>query len=145
MKSVIVPRMELSAAVVATRLDTMSSKELSLPITESFFWTDSTCVLRYINLKSRQTIANICGKSNSNHSQSIVPRPEEICRHSVRFSGWRVKRCVSRLSLSLDSWPRIPNSTNWWMAAATCWHDCWHTWWRSGVQGRNNCILDPVA
>ena len=48
MKPVTIPRMELSAAVVATRLDTMSRKELSLPITESFFWTDSTCVLRYI-------------------------------------------------------------------------------------------------
>ena len=33
MKSVIVPRMEHSVAVVATRLDTMSRKELSLPIT----------------------------------------------------------------------------------------------------------------
>ena len=33
MKSVIVPRMEHSAAVVATRLDAMSRKELSLPIT----------------------------------------------------------------------------------------------------------------
>ena len=32
MKSVTVPRMELSAAVVATRLDTMSRKELSVPI-----------------------------------------------------------------------------------------------------------------
>ena len=42
MKSVTVPIMELSAAVVATRLDAMSRKELSLPISESFFWTDST-------------------------------------------------------------------------------------------------------
>ena len=44
MKSVTVPRMELSAAVVATTLETMSCKELSLPISELFFWTDSTCV-----------------------------------------------------------------------------------------------------
>ena len=44
MKSVTIPRMELSAAVVATRLDTMSRKEISFPISKSFFWTDSTCV-----------------------------------------------------------------------------------------------------
>ena len=44
MKSVTVPRMELSAAVVATKRDTMSCKEPSLSISESFFWTDSTCI-----------------------------------------------------------------------------------------------------
>ena len=44
MKSVTVPRMELSAAVVATTLETMSCEELSLPISELFFWTDSTCI-----------------------------------------------------------------------------------------------------
>ena len=40
--------MELSAAVVSTKLDRMVRNELSLPISESFFWTDSTCVLWYI-------------------------------------------------------------------------------------------------
>ena len=42
-------RMELSAAVVATRLDTMLPRELGfdIRIDRSYFWTDSTCVLRY--------------------------------------------------------------------------------------------------
>ena len=43
-KLVTIPRMELSAAVVSTKLDKMSRNELSLPIDQSFFWTDSTCV-----------------------------------------------------------------------------------------------------
>ena len=47
-KPVTIPRLELSAAVVATRLEKISRGELSLPINESFFWTDSTCVLRYL-------------------------------------------------------------------------------------------------
>jgi hypothetical protein len=47
-KSVTIPRMELSAAVLATRLDKITREELSLPVDQSFFWTDSTCVLRYI-------------------------------------------------------------------------------------------------
>ena len=47
-KPVTIPHMELSAAVIATRLDRISRKELTLPIDQSFFWTDSTCVLRYI-------------------------------------------------------------------------------------------------
>ena len=47
-KPVTIPRLELSAAVVSTKLDRMLRNELSLPIDQSFFWTDSTCVLRYI-------------------------------------------------------------------------------------------------
>ena len=44
-KSVSIPRLELTAAVLAIRLDEMIRKELDLPITSSFFWTDSTAVL----------------------------------------------------------------------------------------------------
>ena len=44
-KSLTIPRMELSAAVLATRLDKISRDELSIPVDQSFFWTDSTCVL----------------------------------------------------------------------------------------------------
>jgi hypothetical protein len=53
-KPVTIPRLELSAAVVSTKLDKMSRNELSLPIDQSFFWTDSTCVLRYIENKNKR-------------------------------------------------------------------------------------------
>ena len=53
-KCVTIPRLELSAAVIATRLDQTCRKELTFNIDESKFWTDSTCVLRYIkNLDKR--------------------------------------------------------------------------------------------
>ena len=56
LKAITIPRMELSAAVVATRLDTMMRQELDIPATESesVFWTDSTCVLSYIQNESRR-------------------------------------------------------------------------------------------
>ena len=44
-KSVSIPRLKLTAAVLAVRLDEMIRKELDLSITSSFFWTDSTAVL----------------------------------------------------------------------------------------------------
>ena len=47
-KSVTIPRLELSAAVVAARLDQICRQELTYNIDQSQFWTDSTCVLRYI-------------------------------------------------------------------------------------------------
>ena len=43
-----IPRLELSAAVVALRMDRMLSRELSLDIQDSVFWTDSMIVLQYI-------------------------------------------------------------------------------------------------
>ena len=46
--------MELSAAVLATRLDSMIKQEITMPIDRSMFWTDSTCVLRYIENKDKR-------------------------------------------------------------------------------------------
>lgn len=43
-----IPRLELSAAVIAVRMDRMMSRELSLEIQDSVFWTDSMIVLQYI-------------------------------------------------------------------------------------------------
>ena len=54
LKPVTMSRMELSTAVIATRLNKMSQKELSLPIDQSFFWTESTCVLRYTENQDRR-------------------------------------------------------------------------------------------
>ena len=48
LKQLTIPRLELSAAVVATRLDRMVMKEIGMPVDQSIFWTDSTCVLGYI-------------------------------------------------------------------------------------------------
>ena len=59
-KPITIPQTELSAAVVSTKLDKMMRNELSLPISESFFWTDSTCVLPYIRT------------NDSKHSLQIV-------------------------------------------------------------------------
>lgn len=48
-KSVTIPRLELTAATLSIRLDNVIRRELELPLGESVFWTDSTTVLRYIN------------------------------------------------------------------------------------------------
>ena len=53
-KSVSIPRLELSAAVVATRLNQMIKHELDVATDESYFWTDSTWVLSYIFNKDKR-------------------------------------------------------------------------------------------
>ena len=52
--STTIPRLELQAAVTALRLDKAIKKELSMPIDETYFWSDSTAVLLSIyNSKKR--------------------------------------------------------------------------------------------
>ncbi|KAL0149102.1 hypothetical protein M9458_055534 [Cirrhinus mrigala] len=48
LKQLTIPRLELAAAVLAVQVNTMLLKELQLPLQRSFFWTDSTTVLKYI-------------------------------------------------------------------------------------------------
>ncbi|XP_069109596.1 uncharacterized protein [Argopecten irradians] len=52
LKTVTVPRMELTAASSSVKLCKMIKEELGFPINETFYWTDSTSVLRYIANKN---------------------------------------------------------------------------------------------
>ena len=52
LKSVTIPRMELTAATLAVRLDLTMKEELKFHIDSTTFWTDSTTVLRYIMNKT---------------------------------------------------------------------------------------------
>ena len=54
MKKITIPRLELSAVTLAMKIDGMLKRELEIPIGNSLFWTDSTCILRYIKNKYRQ-------------------------------------------------------------------------------------------
>ena len=53
LKQITIPRLELSAASTAIRLDKMR-KELELPIDDLVFWTDSTSVLKYIKNEDKR-------------------------------------------------------------------------------------------
>ncbi|XP_014669750.1 PREDICTED: uncharacterized protein LOC106810811 [Priapulus caudatus] len=48
-KSVPIPRLELTVATLSIKLDNMIRRDLELPVGESVFWTDSMTVLKYIN------------------------------------------------------------------------------------------------
>ncbi|XP_029970352.1 uncharacterized protein LOC115405059 [Salarias fasciatus] len=53
-KVTIVPRLELSAAVVAVRTSDLLRKELQMENVQEFFWTDSSVVLSYITNEARR-------------------------------------------------------------------------------------------
>ena len=48
-KTILLTHLEVNAAVLGVRLYTMISKEISFPIQNVFFWTDSTLVLQYLS------------------------------------------------------------------------------------------------
>ena len=54
LKQMTIPRMELTSAVVAAKVDKQLRSELTLPLEDSHFWSDSTSVLCYVkNKKAR--------------------------------------------------------------------------------------------
>ncbi|XP_069986261.1 uncharacterized protein [Penaeus vannamei] len=54
LKPTTIPRLELTAATVAARMDCKLRKELGLKLEDSVFWTDSTPMLKYLfNQKAR--------------------------------------------------------------------------------------------
>lgn len=71
-KTMTIPRLELSAAVLATRLDRMILQELTVPIASSTFWTDSTCVLRYIENMDKRFQTFVANRVASILEQSTV-------------------------------------------------------------------------
>ena len=54
LKAVTIPRLELTAAVLAVRMDSMLKEELKWTFEDSAFWTDSTSVLKYIKNEDRR-------------------------------------------------------------------------------------------
>ena len=58
LKKVTIPRMELTAATVAVRVDHMIKRELAIEVDDTYFWTDSTSVLWYINRAEQHALAD---------------------------------------------------------------------------------------
>lgn len=73
-KSITIPRLELSAAVVATRLNRMMKHELDVTVDREFFWTDSTCVLSYIVNKDKRFQTFVANRITTIHEGS---RPDQ--------------------------------------------------------------------
>ena len=48
LKTIFIPRLELSAATLAVKVNRMIQDELDLKINRVLFWTDSTAILQYI-------------------------------------------------------------------------------------------------
>lgn len=52
-KSLTIPRLELQASVMGSQMANKIRDELNIQIENTFYWTDSTCVLSWINTKEK--------------------------------------------------------------------------------------------
>lgn len=71
LKPVTMPRMELSAAVLSTRLERMIREEIEYTIDDSIFWTDSTCALRYVENDEKKFETFVASRVSAIREQSL--------------------------------------------------------------------------
>ena len=69
-----IPRLELSAAVLSARMWQMVNKELDLDNVKTYFWTDSMCVLRYIQNTRSQFKIFVANRLEIIHDATDVAR-----------------------------------------------------------------------
>ena len=69
-KPMTVPRLELSAAVLAVQLDKTLKYELEVPVRQSVFWSDSTTVLQYIRNESTRFHTFVSNRLSVIHENS---------------------------------------------------------------------------
>ena len=121
LKPMTVPRLELSATVLAVQLDKSVREELDVPITQSTYWSDSTCVLQYIRNQSKRFHTFVANRLSVIHENSAphqwrhisselnpadeVSRGltvEEMCANSKWLNGPQF------LTRKDEFWPRDP-------------------------------------
>jgi hypothetical protein len=74
LKTMSVPRLELCAAVLATRVSVLLQKEFEFPLQETVFWSDSLIVIGYIHNESKRFHTFVANRISAIHRSS---RPEQ--------------------------------------------------------------------
>ena len=120
-----IPRLELQAAVIAAKLDSMLRGELDICIDGSYFWTDSQIALSYIKNKTRRfhvfvenrvsVIRKITDVNNWNHVGS-KDNPADFLTRSKGLSVDRLNELWFQgpdwLRNYKCDWPKQPYSFN---------------------------------
>lgn len=123
LKPVTIPRMELTAAVMAARMDWLWRRELRLQLQDSVFWSDSTTVLKYLKNETsrfRVFVANRISEilKMSNPSQwRYVPtadNPADLASRGLRTELFlKSEAWISGPSFLIqpeEAWPVNPES-----------------------------------
>jgi hypothetical protein len=121
LKAVTIPRLELSAATVSTRLDKIIKKELEFELEDSWFWTDSTLVLRYLEnedkrfktfVANRVSIIQDASRTSQWHYVSSKCNPADDASRGLDVDSFlscrRWHEGPRFLRSATESWPKNP-------------------------------------
>lgn len=124
LKQVTIPRLELTAAVTAVKMDKILRQELQIPLKQSIFWSDSTTVLSYIENESSRFktfvanrisfIRDAMSPSQWRFVQTTLNPADQATRgvkakDFIQTSTWI--NGPSFLTKSEQEWPQRPNQT----------------------------------
>ncbi|KAM4561412.1 uncharacterized protein V3H82_015431 [Fundulus diaphanus] len=117
-----IPRMELTAASVAVKMDRLLKKELELELHDSVYWTDSTVVLKYLNNESSRfktfvanRVSTILQNSQASQWRYVNTRLNPADHVSRGLTVEAFLKCESWLSgpeflcSEEDQWPKNPD------------------------------------
>ena len=123
LKPTTIPRMELSAAVLSTRLDRMIHQQVELPINDSLYWTDNTCVLRYIANSERRYKTFVANRLAAIRKQCFPSQwhyvgtkmnPADDASRGLSAEAIIGSNCWTKgpyfLWLSEENWPQMPTA-----------------------------------
>ncbi|XP_071948930.1 uncharacterized protein [Antedon mediterranea] len=125
-KTQTIPRLELQAAVLASRLDRIIREELhEIKIDRTVCWTDSTCVLRYLNNEETRfktfvgnrvtTILNQTTKEQWRHVSS-AQNPADLASRGMSAEDMMTSEMwftgPSFLMEDESEWPQMPTDFN---------------------------------
>ena len=71
MKPTTIPSLELTAATVSVKQNCQIREKIDLQIDSTVFWTDSTCVLQYINNEASRFKTFIANRIATIHNDSV--------------------------------------------------------------------------
>ena len=105
MKALSIPKLELQSALLATRLKEDVLKALTIPVSNTFMWTDSTTVLQWLNSDSNQPpfVANRIGEILE--STTVDQWLHVLSGDNFADTG---TRRISAESLKTSSWVKGP-------------------------------------
>ena len=72
LKPITIPRLELTAATMAVRMDRMLQSELELSLMPSVYWTDSTSVLKYLRNETSRFHTFVANRVSSIRASSDI-------------------------------------------------------------------------
>ena len=121
LKTLSVPRLELTAATLAVKLDKMFRRELEVPIGRSVFWTDSRSVLCFIQNEDKRFHTFVSNRHALIHDGSTPDQwryvdtdrnPSDVASRGLSANALLVsdswKRRPDFLWQSEISWPTLP-------------------------------------